>query len=94
MSLTLHFSSSKQKGNLGSNPWVALFYLTMPKLLDVTIRMVEYAPDGVVLPYVEHRIQIPYEDLPESLQAGENDLTICRYVAENCMPMEPLFPKD
>jgi hypothetical protein len=56
--------------------------------------MVEYAPDGVVLPYVEHRIQIPYEDLPESLYARENDLSICRYVAENCVQMEPLFHTD
>jgi hypothetical protein len=62
----------------------------MPKILDVTIRMVEYSPDGdVALPYTEHRVI--YETIPESLQVGKDDLSICRYVAENCLPMEPLF---
>lgn len=91
MSLTPHFNSSKQKGNLGSNPWVALFYFTMPKVLDVTIRMVDYTPQGVVLPYTEHRVQYTYESLPESLQVRENDLAICRHVAENCVQMESLL---
>ncbi|NKA17578.1 MAG: hypothetical protein EBV74_06765 [Alphaproteobacteria bacterium] len=63
----------------------------MPKVLDVTVRMVEYTPSGyVVLPYTEHRVI--YETIPESLQIGQDDLSICRHVAENCLQVEPLFP--
>jgi len=65
----------------------------MPKVLDVTIRIIEYTPSGdVVLPYTEHRVV--YETIPESLQAGQDDLSICRYVAENCLQVEPLLTQD
>ena len=53
--------------------------------------MVEYTPQGVILPYTEHRVQYTYESLPESLQVRENDLAICRHVAENCVQMESLL---
>jgi hypothetical protein len=66
----------------------------MLKLLDVTVRAITYNGRDVILPYTEYRVQYLYESLPESLQVGQNDLAICRYVAENCLPMESLFHKD
>ena len=67
----------------------------MLKILDVTVRTILYDNTNVVLPYAEYRTHVIYEqDLPESIQIGENDLTLCRLVAENCLSMESLLTKN
>ena len=63
----------------------------MPKVLDVTVRIIEYRKGDVILPYTEYRKQHDVARLPASLQIEKDDLALCRYVAENCLPLEPLF---
>jgi hypothetical protein len=64
--------------------------MTQIKVIDVTVRYIEYTNQAPCLPFTEVRKAIPFESLPEALQNAPTIKQTCEMVLESICRMESL----